>query len=134
MNSNRKRSTQVKLILLGGIASGALVGCSDQSAKGLPASEHVYPNDHYVAGVGYYHAPFHNWYPERYNASRTIQPGLPPMYYFGGQWGPKPYESIVNLSAPSSDGLRALDRVNSQVSRGGFGSSYHSYGGHSFFS
>ncbi|MFT3783243.1 MAG: hypothetical protein QM790_14635 [Nibricoccus sp.] len=135
MNQSRKRSSQIKLVLLGGIAAGALTGCGDRSAKNLPPAETVYPNDHYLQGVGYYHAPFQNWYPERYNSVRQMQPGSPPIYYYGGQWGPRPHESIVNLSAPNADGRRAWDRVHTPpVSRGGFGSSYHHYGGRSFFS
>jgi len=131
MNFPRKRSAQIRLVLLGGLASGALTSCGDGPAQNQPAAQRVYPNDYYVEGAGYYHAPFGNWYQLPYNALHNASADKPAMYYYGGQWAPQPYESIINLSAPNADGLRALDRINSHINRGGFG---HSYGGRSYFS
>ncbi len=131
MNTPRKRSRQIRLILLGGLASGALTGCGgDQAAQDLPPTQRVYPNDYYIEGIGYYHAPFGNWYQYTYNSAKVLKPGTPAMFYYGGQWGPRPYESIINLSVPNSEGVHALNRIN-DVRRGGFGSSY---GGRSYFS
>lgn len=131
MHFPRKRSAQIRLVLLGGLASGALTVHADAPVRELPAGQRVYPNDYFVEGAGYYHAPFGNWYQHAYNAAKSPQPGAPAQYFYGGQWGPSPHESIINLSSPNADGLNALNRVNSHVRRGGFG---HSYGGRSYFS
>lgn len=126
MQSRRKRSGQIRLVLIGGIASGVLPGCGQkQPEPGLPPSLQVYPNDHHVAGLGYYHAPFRNWYVSPYNSPQSGR------FYYGGQLGPKPYESVINLSEPSPEALRALDAATRPVRRSGFGSSSY---GHSIFS
>lgn len=78
----------------------------------------VYTNNHYVPGVGYYHAPFQAWYSLPYNHfdSRSAR------YYYGGQWAAAPFESVVNISSPSSEAVRQVAAQRTDVRRGGFGS------------
>ena len=60
-------------------------------------SENVYTNNFYVPGVGYYHAPFRAWYALPYNHFDTQNR----RYFFGGQWGTSPHQSITNISPPT---------------------------------
>jgi len=116
-----KRSHKVALVLLGGASAGAFSGCSE-SALGRPvriSSQSVYVNDHYVPGAGYYHAPFRRFYPYPYN---SYDPRLR-MYYSGGQWGPAPFQSVVNISSPTEDAARLAEASRTDIVRGGFGSS-----------
>jgi hypothetical protein len=107
-----KRSRRVKLVLVGGL----LAGCDGSSR---PSTHNVYTNNHYIAGAGYYHAPFRDWYPRPYNDfdPRTQQ------YYYGGQWWPEPNQSITNVSAPTAAAVQRF----APVRRGGFGSSARSH-------
>jgi hypothetical protein len=112
-------------VLAGGAAAGALAGC----ARPLRVShDDVYPNDYQVPGVGYYHAPFHAFYPLPYN-SRNQAHG---QYYYGGQWGPAPHQSIVNISAPTVEAATKAEAVRTDITRGGFGSTGRSSGFHSW--
>lgn len=102
-------------MLIGGLSAGALTSCGPQQRV---TTDDVFTNNHYVPGVGYYHAPFHAWYTHPYNHydPQTAR------YFQGGQWLPAPHESIVNISSPS---VEAAQRVAQQyaVQRRGFGSS-----------
>jgi hypothetical protein len=58
------------------------------------------------------------------------------MYYYGGQWGPAPYRSIVNISAPTPEAARAAESMRTDlqrpyVPRSGFGSTSGSHSIHS---
>jgi len=77
--------------------------------------------------VGYYHAPFRNWYPLPYN---HFDPQTQ-RYFYGGQWGAAPCETITNISQPLPQAatLAQAQRTDIVIVRGGFGSSYHSHGG-----
>lgn len=122
-----KRSRSIRLILLGGISAGALAGCSPQPQRALISQANFYTNDFQVPGLGYYHAPFRAWYALPYNHFDAQSQ----RYFYGGQWGATPFESITNISQPTSEAV-ALAQAQVQrtyVSRGGFGHSYHSYGG-----
>ncbi len=113
-----KKSGNIRLILLGGISAGALSSCGPSS--GAPAAistDSVYANDYHVAGVGYYHAPFFAFYPQPYN----FYDGQRRMYFYGGQWGPAPYRSIINVSSPTAQAAQLAESTRTDIVRGGFG-------------
>ena len=121
-----KRSRTIRLVLIGGLAAGASTGCGPApDSPAAVASANVYTNDHHVAGLGYYHAPFRAWYPEPYNRFDP-QTG---RYYAGGEWRTAPYASITNLSSPNSEAVMAAQALqpartgSTFIRRGGFGSS-----------
>ncbi len=119
-----KRSRSIRLVLLGGLSAGALAGCVPPSGhpSSISSSEisssAVFTNNHHVPGVGYYHAPFRAWFslPYNYYEPRSSQ------YYYGGQWGATPHESVVNLSSPNLEAIRQVAAQRTDVRRGGFGS------------
>ena len=121
-----KRSKQVRLILLGGFSAGALAGCG-QTGPPAVSVENVYTNNYYLPGAGYYHAPFNAWYQFPYDHfdSRTQR------YYYGGQWGASPFESIINVSSPTAQAASQAEAVRTDIVRGGFGSTS---GGHWIYS
>jgi hypothetical protein len=109
-----KRSQAIRLMLLGGLSAGALTGCTEKPAV---SAENVYTNNFYIPGAGYYHAPFRQWYPLPYNHFDAVQN----LYFYGGQWGAQPFESITNISSPTSDAVRLAQNSRTDISRGGFG-------------
>ncbi len=114
-----KRSHKIALVLLGGASAGAFSGCS-QSGAGGPvriSAQSVYVNDYYIPGAGYYHAPFHRFYPYPYNFYDSRQR----MYFFGGQWGYSPFLSPINISSPTDDAARLAEATRTDIVRGGFG-------------
>jgi hypothetical protein len=141
-----KRSSTIRLVLLGGISAGAMATSADV-APPQRAPANVYVNDYHVQGAGYYHAPFQAFYGQPYNFYDPVKK----LYFYGGQWGPEPHRSIVNISNPTpeaalvletiqrNDAQRARDaaiaaaaaRRNSPtiigVPRSGFGSTSHSF-------
>ena len=122
-----KRSRSIRLLLLGGLSAGALSGCSPQPGPAPISQENYYTNNFHLPGVGYYHAPFRNWYPLPYN---HFDPQTQ-RYFYGGQWGAAPCETITNISQPLPQAatLAQAQRTDIVIVRGGFGSSYHSHGG-----
>ena len=116
-----KRSRGIRLVLLGGLSAGALAGCDPASPPVTTTA--VFTNNYHVPGVGYYHAPFRAWYSLPYNFYEPKSA----KYYFGGQWGSAPYESVINISSPSSEAVRQMDAQRTDVRRGGFGSSGHHF-------
>jgi hypothetical protein len=112
------------LILIGGISAGALTGCAPGGGEQAPiASDTVYTNNFHVPGVGYYHAPFRAWYPLPYN---HFDPKTR-RYFYGGQWGEVPFETITNLSSPTPQVAAEAEAGRTDITRGGFGSSSGSY-------
>jgi hypothetical protein len=133
-----KKSTLVTLVL-----SGALMGGCDnrsrypsQSYPGYPTGANV-TNNTYVAGLGYYHAPYRGWFEFPYNDYR---PGF--GYYHGGIYTPDPFVSDIMYSQPPPPPSRPSNfrtggsggfigssvgssSHSSSVSRGGFGSIGH---------
>ncbi|MEO6569135.1 MAG: hypothetical protein ABIO94_10275 [Opitutaceae bacterium] len=91
------------------------------AAPALPrvTPESFYTNDIFLPGVGYYHAPFRAFYPQPYNFYDPARK----MYFYGGQWGPVPHESIVNISSPTVEAARAAEASRTDIRRGGFGNS-----------
>ena len=122
MTKRFKRSKRIRLILLSGLSAGALAGCSPEGKAPL-STANVYTNNDYVPGAGYYHAPFCAWYSLPYN---HFDPATQ-RYFYGGQWGPSPWQSITNLSSPSARAAAAAEAMRTDVTRGGFGSSSGGY-------
>lgn len=150
-----KRSHHIRLALSGAVASALwTTGCQrdDVPANSAPAvsTNQVYTNNHYVSGVGYYHAPYGGWYARPFN---TYLPGR--GYYHGGDWWPTPYSGPIVVSTPRPEaaesanfktaslrpqpanfgssgassfnsGSRAGSSEGSGISRGGFGGSHSS--------
>lgn len=119
-----KRSQRIQLILLGGLSTAALAGCDPRASV---STQNVYTNNFYVPGAGYYHAPFRNWYALPYNHFDPQKS----LYYYGGQWGQQPFESITNISSPTAEAVQLAQATRTDISRGGFGgySSGHYWGG-----
>ena len=111
-----KRSRSIRLILLGGLSAGALTGCTPSDKAPISANT-VYTNNFYVPGVGYYHAPFRAWYSIPYN---HFDPQTQ-RYFYGGQWGGTPFETITNISPPTPDAAQRAEATRTDVTRGGFG-------------
>lgn len=122
-----KRSTQVRLVLLGGVATVLLPGCGQGDSPRFPASGQVYANDAQPTGSkGFYHAPYRGWYSHPYNY-KDPSTGL---YFHGGNWTKVPHSSVVNLSEPTpaeASKLAAAQGASSYVRRGGFGNSSGSH-------
>src|SRR5690242_4614575 len=97
-----KRSTAVTLVL-----SGALLAGCDNPPKGASddwsssGNDAPITNNTYEPGHGYWHAPYHSWYPYPYNYYR---PGF--GYYYGGSYYDHPETSPItastSLRSPSS--------------------------------
>lgn len=125
-----KRSRQIRLVLLGGLST-ALTGCDPQSSsRNTLSTDAVYTNNYYVPGVGYYHAPFRSWHSLPYN--HYDPQGR--RYYYGGQWGDAPCQSITNLSNPTAQAVASAQAMRTDrpsVHRSGFGSSSWYRGGYS---
>jgi hypothetical protein len=126
-----KRSQSIRLILLGGLSSAALVGCGQKPSV---STQNFYTNNFFVPGAGYYHAPFRGWYALPYNHFDAQKN----LYYYGGQWGVKPFESVTNISSPSPEAVQLAQNTRTDISRGGFGgygySSGNYWGGSGFHS
>jgi hypothetical protein len=113
------------MLVLSGALATSTVGCNrpewGDDSGGLSANN-TYTNNQYVHGVGYYHAPYHAWFPIPFN---TYQAGR--GYYHGGTWTPAPNTSAVMASRPSPQvAAQAQAAHRGAVSRGGFGSSIRS--------
>ena len=136
-----KRSRKIVLVLSSTLATGALIGCrptydSDASLADISESEsESYTNNHFVLGAGYYHAPYHAWYPYPYNWYISGH-----GYYHGGSWTSEPHQSPVTASQPTPAAARAAGLQtghttrgssggkSSSIARGGFGGSAHGSG------
>jgi len=111
-----KRSRSIRLVLIGGLSAGALTSCGPQTEP--VSSSAVFTNNHYVPGVGYYHAPYRAWYAMPYNHYDPLSR----RYYHGGQWNPAPHESPVNISSPTPQAVQQVAANRRDVPRSGFGS------------
>ncbi len=119
-----KRSRNIRLILIGGLSAGTLAGCTSGDRQKAPISDDaVYTNNYYVAGVGYYHAPFRRWYSQPYN---YFDPQTK-RYFHGGQWGATPFENITNVSSPTPTEAALAEAQRTDIVRGGFGSTSSSH-------
>ena len=125
MKSKRtKRTKRIRLVLLSGLSAGALASYAPGTRAPLSATD-VYSNNDYVPGAGYYHAPFCAWFPLPYNHFDPAKKS----YFYGGQWGTTPWQSITNISSPSAQAAAKAEAMRTDVTRGGFGCTGGS-GGH----
>lgn len=120
-----KRSHSIALVLLSGASAGAFSGCSDLEGPRPVriSSQSVYPNNFYVRGVGYYHAPFYAFYASPYN---FYDPGRK-RYFAGGMWLTSPNVSEINLSFPTETAAARAEAARTDIDRGGFGGSSHGF-------
>ena len=116
-----KRSRSIRLVLIGGLSAGALTGCGPSGRPPALSADSFYTNNYYVAGVGYYHAPFRTWYSLPYNYYDPRQQ----RYFFGGHWALEPHSTITNISSPAAETARFAQAQRTDVPRGGFGSTSH---------
>ncbi len=116
-----KKSSAVMLVISGAL----LTSCDSSDSSSNWGDSQTYTNNHYQAGRGYYHAPYHAWYPFPYN---TYHPAR--GYYHGGSYSAAPHVSGITASRPAAGPSSAASSrsSSSSISRGGFSSS-HSSGG-----
>jgi hypothetical protein len=119
-----KRSSSIRLVLLGGLSAGALPALVRAAEEPRVTPESYYTNDHHIPGAGYYHAPFQAFFHQRYNHYDAAKK----QYYYGGRWGAAPHQSIVNISAPTPQAAQAAEAARDAVARSGFGSTSRSHG------
>ncbi len=114
-----KKSRRIRLVLIGSLSAGAFNGCSPADQRpGAISTAGVYTNDHHVPGIGYYHAPYHAWYPMPYNSYDLARR----KYFHGGQWTEQPHRSIINISAPTGSAVAVAQSARTDTRRSGFGS------------
>jgi hypothetical protein len=114
-----KRSSSIRLVLIGGLSAGAMTSCGPDGAQSLAASSsHVYTNNYQVSGVGFYHAPYRGWYPLPYNHFDPQKQ----QYFHGGLWTETPHQSITNISPPTPEMAQKAQPRRTDVPRSGFGS------------
>lgn len=123
-----KRSRTVRRLLLGGLTAGLVSACA-RAAEPRISPDNYYTNDTFVQGAGHYHAPFQRFFPLPYNHYDPQRR----LYFYGGQWGPAPHRSIVNISTPTAEAARLAQAARTDlpppapVHRSGFGSSSRSH-------
>ena len=123
-----KRSRSVQRVLLGGFSAGMVTACAS-AAEPRITPENYYTNDSFIRGAGHYHAPFGGFFPLPYNHYDPQKR----LYYYGGQWGPAPHRSIVNISPPTAEAARVAQAARTDlpppapVVRSGFGSTSRSH-------
>ena len=123
-----KRSQSVRRVLLGGLSAGALTACAVAAQASRVTTESYFTNDQHIPGAGYYHAPFRGFFSFPYNHYDVNRK----QYFYGGQWGPAPHRSIVNISAPTPEAAKAAESVRTDlqsgyVPRSGFGRTSNSH-------
>jgi hypothetical protein len=114
-----KRSRSIRLVLISGLSTSALTGCHSGSHSSAISPAAVYTNNYYVAGVGYYHAPFRAWYQYPYNHFDPLNR----RYFHGGQWSTEPHYTITNISSPTPVAAQQAQAQRTDIRRGGFGGS-----------
>jgi hypothetical protein len=105
-----RRSHQVALVLLGTagvVGAGTMFYAWRESAHEpttVPqtpptplAEDRVYTNNEYIPGVGYYHAPYHAWFPHPYNYHDPSR-----GYFAGGLWQAVPWMLALSQSSPTN--------------------------------
>ncbi len=117
---------------------------TSQSEMPPVSEDQEYPNNTYVPGAGYYHAPYHSFFPYRYN---YLDSGR--GYYHGGSWWPQASTSNISSSRPTyaaaasartaqssrssgsslAGGSTGKGSSSSGTSHGGFGSTGHASSG-----
>lgn len=93
--------------------------CDDDDDPDPVNGTTTYVNNHYIPGVGYYHAPFMAFFPVRFN---DYTPGR--GYYYGGDYHQSASAPTVTSSRPSADAVTRANtayRATNPARRGGFG-------------
>jgi len=75
----------------------------------VPFQERDYQNGEYVPTIGYYHAPYHNFFFYPWNHYDTSK-----GYYRGGLWFPQMLSGSVPASRPSAEALQRLRELYAQ--------------------
>lgn len=75
----------------------------------VPFQERDYQNNEYVPTIGYYHAPYHNFFFYPWNHYDTSH-----GYYRGGQWFPQMLSGSVPASRPSAEAMQRLRALFAQ--------------------
>lgn len=113
-----RRSKQVALVLLGtmGVIGGVVVWDAWRRAQPDPsattaqpeapaplvAADRTYPNNDFTPGVGYYHAPYHAWFPFPYNHHDPSR-----GYFAGGLWQAAPFALGMLSSRPHPESVNS---------------------------
>ena len=105
-----KKSSMIVLVI-----SGALLAGCDSSDESTWEESQTYTNNHHTSR-GYYHAPYHAWYPFPYNYYDPARRG----YYHGGNYTAEPHVSSITASRPT---VHKTTTSSSYVRRSGFSSS-----------
>jgi hypothetical protein len=106
-----KKSRLVTLVISGAL----LAGCEDRPVnRDWQYGDQPLTNNTYSPGHGYWHAPYHDWFPYPYN---SYYPGQ--GYYHGGNYSMTPHASDIISSRPSSSS--SSRGTSGSISRGGFG-------------
>jgi hypothetical protein len=92
-----------------------------------------YDNDAYTPGVGYYHAPYHAWFPMRFDSHDPAR-----GYFRGGLWLAARDASGITRSRPTADALAAARAAYQKQHPGSSGyrsssSIHYGSGGYSSF-
>ena len=66
------------------------------------AADRTYSNNEYIPGVGYYHAPYHAWFPHPYNYHDPAR-----GYFAGGLWQALPWALAFSQSRPDNTAVAA---------------------------
>jgi hypothetical protein len=112
--TQKKKSGCVTLTIVG-ISVGVVALCIYSCTKDEEVSDddvtyvshgRSYSSNHHIPGVGYYHAPFHAWFPNRYNQHDPSR-----GYYYDGRWNASQHTSPIVDSTPTSS---AVSNANSQ--------------------
>jgi hypothetical protein len=124
--------TLVGTAIAGGTVVKALTRPHPSSAYGYSTSswrspeqaipDREYDNDEYLEGAGYYHAPYHAWFPMRFDMHDPAR-----GYFRGGLWLADRDASGVTRSRPAPDALAAARAAYLKLHpKPGSGSSYGS--------
>lgn len=115
-----RRSKQVALVLLGtvGVVGGVIAWdawkrANEDDFATMPleapkpvAADREYQNNDFTPGVGYYHAPYHAWYPYPYNHHDPAR-----GYFAGGLWQAAPFVLAMMNSRPNHDAVLAAQQA-----------------------
>ncbi|MSU24593.1 MAG: hypothetical protein EXS32_12320 [Opitutus sp.] len=127
-DDGRRRSQRVALVLLGtmgvigaGLAwdawKRATAGDGTPTPTSQPATKPIsadqtYTNNEFIPGVGYYHAPYHGWFPFPYNHHDPAR-----GYFAGGLWQAAPF-LLGSMMSSRPSGEAAASAFAAQRQRG----------------
>ncbi len=129
-DGSRRRSRNIALVFIGAVTvAGGLAAWeawqraqassarqpSPQPAAPPVSADQVYTNNAFIPGVGYYHAPYHAWFPHPFNYYDPVR-----GYYAGGLWQAAPFLVSLLNSRPSNDAVAtalATQRLREDLQR-----------------